>query len=76
MIELLAKRFDVVKSIGKIKELEELSTFQLERWKSVLNIILEKGSISGIDQNFLKQIWQLIHKESIRLQGTKENPEL
>lgn len=65
LIEILAQRFKIVDEIGEYKLHHNIAIFQLKRWSNILNDRLENGHNQGISKSFLKQILQLVHKESI-----------
>ncbi len=69
ILDLLAKRFDLVESIAKIKRKHKLSIFQVKKWEETLNRWVIKGETMGMDQNFIKNLIQQVHKESIRRQS-------
>jgi chorismate mutase len=68
VIQLLAKRMETVKRIGRHKKESGMDALQLERWKQVVEDRLEKGSKIGLSRNFLLKLLQAIHEEALRLQ--------
>ena len=73
MFELLAKRMEIVKEIGEYKNNHNISIFQLSRWKNIMQSRTEFGQKIGLNKVFIKQLLQLIHKESIFKQTEKIN---
>ncbi len=69
LIELLNKRLNISKEIGKYKTDKNVSIFQLKRWLDITKTRHEFGEAIGMDKEFIKQLLQLVHKESIRLQS-------
>jgi len=69
LINTLAKRMDMVDRIGRIKQKHNMTAFQVKRWQEVMDTFLQTGSIAGLEQRFLKELLELIHKESIRIQS-------
>lgn len=69
IIELLAQRMDVVRRIGQYKITHNVAAFQLTRWKKIIQTRLALGSALGLNRNFVNQMLQSVHKESIRLQS-------
>ena len=67
-IHLLAKRFDLSTQLGSYKKENNVTIFQLERWKQILNSRIAEAETNNIDSEFMESIIKLIHDESIRLQ--------
>jgi chorismate mutase len=64
----LARRMQVVGQIGEYKQENNVTTFQLERWLSILRSRIASGIVHGLDEHFMKELCELLHKESIRIQ--------
>lgn len=69
LIEILARRLQIVQQIGLYKKQNGLTILQMNRWKDLLENSLEKGAKKGIKPEFLLEILQNIHQESIRIQS-------
>ncbi len=69
MLELLNKRMNLTAEIGKYKLRNNVSIFQLKRWLNITKTRQEFGKSLGMDNNFIKRILQLVHRESIRVQS-------
>ena len=70
MLELLMRREEVVKQIANLKYLNGITVFQLKRWFEILDTRKEKGEKLDLDENFVYEIFEIIHKYSI-LKQTK-----
>ena len=70
ILELLMRREDVVKQIANLKHLNGITVFQLKRWFEILETRKEKGEKLDLDENFVYEIFEIIHKYSI-LKQTK-----
>jgi len=68
MIDILARRLEVIDSIGKYKKENNITILQLKRWSNILQERLENGKNLGMDPEFLIKILELVHKESIARQ--------
>jgi len=68
MIELLAQRMNIVEEIGKYKKTNNVSIFQLRRWEKILESRVECGRKLGLEEEYVKSLLQLVHKESIQRQ--------
>lgn len=71
IIDMLCERMQITEQIGKIKREKGLPIFQIERWDEVINSRTSVGAQKGLSSNFLREILELIHKESIRIQSEK-----
>jgi len=68
MIELLAKRMNVVEEIGKYKSQKQVAILQLRRWEKIVTSRVRLGKALGLSEDFVKKLLQLVHKESIQRQ--------
>lgn len=68
IIYLLSRRFENVKQIGLLKKELDLETHQEDRWKELLWDVLEEADERMLDREFITNIWNLIHKESKKIQ--------
>lgn len=68
IVYLLSRRFDAVKSIWDIKRLNNVNALQPWRWQEVLDKLKENWDEFWVDFDFLENIWNLIHKEALRLE--------
>lgn len=69
IIELLANRMRLVEQIGEYKRNRNVTIFQLRRWESILQSRIECGKKLGLDEEYVKSLLQLVHKESIKKQA-------
>ncbi|MCK4638103.1 MAG: bifunctional 3-deoxy-7-phosphoheptulonate synthase/chorismate mutase type II, partial [Bacteroidales bacterium] len=69
LINILAKRLELVKQIGEYKRNSNITILQLKRWRNVIQDRLKKGVEKGLSKNFLIDLFELVHEESIRLQN-------
>ncbi len=68
LIENLSRRLEIVEQIGHYKAEHNVTVFQLERWRQILNDRLEHGESKGLEPEMIKAIWGDLHKASIQLQ--------
>lgn len=68
LIDLLKDRMSVSAKIGKIKQKENVAILQSGRWSDILGNMLEAGEKSGLNKEFIKDIFKAIHVESIKIQ--------
>lgn len=69
IIELLANRMRLVEQIGEYKRNNNVTIFQLRRWEKILESRIECGKKLGLDEEYIKSLLQLVHKESIKKQA-------
>lgn len=69
LVELLARRLDIVKEIGEFKKANSITILQIKRWNEVFRHRLATGIKQGIEKEFLVKLLELLHKESIRIQN-------
>jgi len=70
LISLLNERAKYVLEIGKIKHEKGLPIKDLKREKMILNRVVKKNS-GPVSDEFIKNIFKKIIKESIRLENQK-----
>jgi chorismate mutase len=68
LLEVIARRFDLVKQVGNYKKDKNVAIFQLERWQKILAERPEWGKKLNLSPYFVKSLYQEIHDESIRIQ--------
>ncbi len=77
ILQDLSERMRWVEQIGRIKRENDIPVLQIERWENLLEDHLRKCRQLGLDENFIKAIFELIHLQAIKQQvsGTSENGE-
>jgi chorismate mutase len=65
LLNLIAKRMNISEKIGDFKKEHKVAVLQMDRWKSVLEDHINKGVKLGLDKDSVKEIFEIIHKESI-----------
>lgn len=68
ILEALARRFALVEKIGEHKQQEDVTVFQLERWKEIHKNRSEWGTSMKLDGEFVEELYKLIHIASIKKQ--------
>lgn len=69
ILETISERFKIVEKIGEYKRDNNITTLQMNRWDSLLQDKIAKASGLNLDDEFVKAIYQLIHKESVNKQS-------
>ncbi|MFW0717748.1 chorismate mutase [Pedobacter sp. N23S346] len=68
LIELMAKREVIVKEIGIYKAKNHIPPLQAARFQQVLQKNIEAGKKQGLSQDFVTEVFNAIHKESLRIE--------
>lgn len=66
---LLAERYHLVKKIGILKKKYELPPLAANRWQKILSNKLTMAAALNLDVNFMKNIMEIIHEESLRIEN-------
>lgn len=69
IMDLLAERIGYSKEIGELKKEKNLTILQIRRWKKIMKTQISSGELLGVDEAFVRAVYELIHQESIRIQG-------
>jgi chorismate mutase len=72
IIETMASRMEVVKKVGEFKKEHNLPLCDRKRQEEVLKMRVEQGKNGGLDEKFVKDLYNLIFNEAIRIQGEKK----
>lgn len=65
LLTLLAKRMDIVHKIGLFKKQKAIPVRDQQRWNNLLHRLQEKARVLGMDSNFIKKVWDEIHKAAL-----------
>lgn len=69
LIQILAKRMQLVNEIGIFKKEHNITILQLKRWNEIINNRIEKAEQLGLDRNFILHLLEILHQESIQIQN-------
>lgn len=75
IIDVLAERMGIVEKIGEYKKDNNVTTLQMNRWDAILDDRTKKAVSKGLTGDYIKEIYKLIHKESIKRQSEIMNDE-
>lgn len=68
LIQDLAERFRITGSIGEYKNQHNLAILQPDRYNAISDILTGRGQELGLDDSFIRLLFETIHAESIRCQ--------
>lgn len=71
IIQLLSWRMSCVGEITQYKKKNNVPIFQKDRWQQVLDSRTEQAWKFELNEEFIEQIFNVIHSESVRLQSEK-----
>ncbi len=75
-IETMATRQKVIEEIGKHKKENNITIFQLGRWKEIIETRPGWAEKLGVSASLVEEIYKLIHAESIKVQTKILNDDL
>ncbi len=68
IIQDLAERMKWVEEIGKLKHEHNIPVLQLSRWETILKDHVAKAHRTGLDGEFIKAVFELIHAQAVKKQ--------
>ncbi len=68
IIYLFSRRFQIVKQIWILKKENNAVILQKDRWEKLLNENIEVWKDLMVPEQFIRDIWEKIHKESLKLE--------
>lgn len=68
LIETLAKRMRISREIGQYKRQHEMTVVQTTRYTEILDKRGAQGVLMGMSPEFVKEVFEAIHEESVRQQ--------
>ena len=68
IIESLKSRMDIVEKIGLKKALNKVTPLQMKRMDELMDKRQASAEALGLDTNYIKELYKLVHVESIRKQ--------
>jgi len=68
LMEVFARRARFSRKIGQYKKEHNMTILQVKRWDKILEDILEKAKQEGLEEKFVRSIFQTVHHHSINIQ--------
>lgn len=69
ILSALSSRMEVSRQIGQYKKENNVAILQTSRWDAVLARVIEKGRSYGLSEEFITEIFNTIHEESVESQN-------
>lgn len=70
LVEVLKKRFELVKDIADTKKQEGMTIFQMDRWLKLVKKRMKDGNEEGMTPEFMHDLFATLHKYSVEYQST------
>ncbi|SNS68532.1 3-deoxy-D-arabinoheptulosonate-7-phosphate synthase [Belliella buryatensis] len=68
LLEVMTRRMNLVTQAGQFKKLNNVAIFQIDRWKKVFKSRSEWAQAMQLNPEFVKELFRMIHSESISKQ--------
>ena len=68
LIDILAKRMNIVEEIGYYKKENKITILQLKRWSQIIRERVNAGEKLGLSREFILKLLEALHEESIQRQ--------
>ncbi len=68
LLTLIQQRVDIAREIGQWKREHAEPVIQAQRYQEVLNHYLELGKAKGLSEDFIHDVFEALHKESVRVE--------
>lgn len=68
LINILSDRMKLVKKIGIYKKLNGLPPLDKKRWNDVLESKLKLSQSQGLNVDFIRKLYELIHEQALLLE--------
>lgn len=69
LISVLGNRQRIVREIGAYKKKNNVPPLQPARFKEVVDRAVAAGAVEGLSAEFVTELMNAIHKESLRMEG-------
>ena len=68
IIDALQMRMNIVDEIGKAKQQEKITAFQLQRLQKLMEERIKMGKKANLSPGYIREVFQIIHEESVKRQ--------
>ena len=75
LMQTLSDRMKMAELIGELKKEHDVAILQMDRWKEIIEKCMATAEEKGLSRVFIRNIFMLIHDESIRLQSELQSAE-
>jgi chorismate mutase len=68
IVDLIARRMELSSNIGDVKRQCHMTVYQPARWREIVETRSARGISQGLTADFVTELYEKIHHESIRIQ--------
>jgi chorismate mutase len=68
LVDILARRMDIVEEIAKYKKENNITILQLKRWSQIIHDRVDAGVRLGLSREFILNLLEVLHEETIQRQ--------
>ncbi|CAN5895575.1 bifunctional 3-deoxy-7-phosphoheptulonate synthase/chorismate mutase type II [soil metagenome] len=68
-LEIFGRRAKISRKIGEYKKANNITILQVKRWDQLLGDRLERARRDGLEEQFVKDLFDVVHKYSIEMQN-------
>ena len=68
LVRLLGRRMELVREIGTLKHVHNISAYQPQRWQQIMRTRVRAGRKQQLSDAFVKAVFEQIHEEALRQQ--------
>lgn len=68
VVELMGQRMALSEKIAEYKKENNVTTYQVDRWNEIFNTRKEWAKKMGVNEEFIAELFKLVHEESVRKQ--------
>ena len=68
-LEIFGRRAKISRKIGEYKKANNITILQVKRWDQLLGDRLERARRDGLEEQFVKDLFEVVHKYSIEMQN-------
>lgn len=68
LLQILAKRANIIKEIGAYKKMNNITIFQPDRWAEILQTRMALAKKLKMDESYIRRVLVEVHKEAIQIQ--------
>ena len=68
LLKVLKRRFKVVEKVWILKKDHNIAPLDEKRWQEIIINIRQKAWEENLNPDFIEDLWNLIHKEALRIE--------
>lgn len=69
ILQNMLNRMNIADKIGQYKKENNVTVLQTDRWESMLKNRIDTGKMMGLNEDFVRNLYTLIHEESVSRQA-------